>query len=294
MRISPFMSLVISMLLHVIVVAIALFELPFLFGKEEEVQEDVMVIEVLPIAEQPNIPVEAPPPPPPAEEEKAESLPEDTPEEEVIDEEVLQAVIEAEAKAAKEAEEKAKAEAEAKRKAEEEAAQKAYEEKEKARREEEKRRQEEITKQFEEMIQNAIDTPTVHKSPAAEEVVPEKEPAPSVDASDSIYDAEKALSMTEKERISQYIQGYWKVVPGMNEMDTVQVILRFSLRVSGELASEVTVHDQLRYNNDPSYRAVADSAIRAVYASMPIPDLPPEKYSQWRDLEFVFTRDGPD
>ena len=50
----------------------------------------------------------------------------------------------------------------------------------------------------------------------------------------------------------------------------------------------VTIQDQARLERDPTFRAVAESAYRAVKRSSPL-QLPPEKYSLWRDLVLNFS-----
>jgi hypothetical protein len=49
----------------------------------------------------------------------------------------------------------------------------------------------------------------------------------------------------------------------------------------------VTIQDQARLERDPTFRAVAEAAYRAVERSSPL-QLPPDKYSLWHDLLFNF------
>ena len=49
----------------------------------------------------------------------------------------------------------------------------------------------------------------------------------------------------------------------------------------------VTIEDQARLNRDAKFRAVAESARRAVEACSPL-HLPPDKYALWRDIILNF------
>jgi hypothetical protein len=49
----------------------------------------------------------------------------------------------------------------------------------------------------------------------------------------------------------------------------------------------VTIEDQGRLNRDTKFRAVAESARRAVEGCSPL-SLPPDKYALWRDIIMNF------
>jgi hypothetical protein len=50
----------------------------------------------------------------------------------------------------------------------------------------------------------------------------------------------------------------------------------------------VIIQDQARLERDATFRAVAESAYRAVERSSPL-QLPPDKYALWRDLVLNFS-----
>ena len=64
------------------------------------------------------------------------------------------------------------------------------------------------------------------------------------------------------------------------------VQLRIQMRPDGTVQS-VTIEDQARLAGDPLFRAVAESARRAVDKCSPL-NLPPGKYAVWRDLRLNF------
>ena len=55
----------------------------------------------------------------------------------------------------------------------------------------------------------------------------------------------------------------------------------------------VTIQDQARLNRDPTFRAVAESARRAVDKCSPL-NLPPDKYALWRDIDLELQSRGCD
>jgi predicted AlkP superfamily phosphohydrolase/phosphomutase len=66
------------------------------------------------------------------------------------------------------------------------------------------------------------------------------------------------------------------------------MIVRLRIEVDrGGSVRQVTIEDQQRAQNDPIYRALADSAKRAVERSSPLA-LPPGKYEAWREMVLNF------
>ena len=65
----------------------------------------------------------------------------------------------------------------------------------------------------------------------------------------------------------------------------MRVTIGIDLLPDGSLAAEPRVLDT---GFDPLSQIAAESAIRAVRICAPYDMLPPEKYSAWRDIEFIF------
>ena len=64
------------------------------------------------------------------------------------------------------------------------------------------------------------------------------------------------------------------------------VQLRIQVRPD-RTVQRVTIQDQARLGRDPTFRAVAESARRAVDDCSPL-NLPPGKYAVWRDIVMNF------
>lgn len=88
--------------------------------------------------------------------------------------------------------------------------------------------------------------------------------------------------------IQQQVEEQWAVPANVRFVDNPVVTLRFKLNQAGILASDVTVANQGRYKSDASFRALADSAVRAVHNAAPFKGLPAKAHKHWGDLEMTF------
>jgi hypothetical protein len=98
------------------------------------------------------------------------------------------------------------------------------------------------------------------------------------------------LSLSERDAIHQQIMRNWTVLGGARDAASMQVQLQISLALDGSV-TEVEILDTGRYQNDGYYRAMADSAVRAVQKSSPLRNLPQEKYEGkdgWKRIELTF------
>ncbi len=77
----------------------------------------------------------------------------------------------------------------------------------------------------------------------------------------------------------------WNPPRGVREAGNLRVTISIGLLPDGSLAAEPRILDA---GFDPLSRIAAESAIRAVQICAPYDMLPPEKYSAWRDIEFIF------
>lgn len=77
----------------------------------------------------------------------------------------------------------------------------------------------------------------------------------------------------------------WNPPAGVREAGSLRVRVGIGLLPDGSLAAEPRI---LGAGFDPLSRIAAESAIRAVQICAPYDMLPPEKYSAWRDIEFIF------
>jgi hypothetical protein len=109
-------------------------------------------------------------------------------------------------------------------------------------------------------------------------------------AKESQYKEGLPMSLNEKDAIRQQIMKNWTVPSGAKDIQNIVATLHINVQPDGTI-SKVEVKNQSRYNSDQSFRAMADSAMRAVYKSSPLQHLPAEKYDVkdgWREMEINF------
>lgn len=74
------------------------------------------------------------------------------------------------------------------------------------------------------------------------------------------------LSISETDAIASLLSQNWQLDPGAMNIDTMIVPIRVELGRDGSIRN-IEFLEQGRYNSDPSYRSVAESARRAIYAT---------------------------
>ncbi len=94
------------------------------------------------------------------------------------------------------------------------------------------------------------------------------------------------LSNSDENKIVRAVGRYWNVPCGQRGIDGVVVEIRLQMNQNGSVA-RWEILDPARYNGDPTYRSVADSAIRAIHQAQPLP-FPPNNYDLWRDVKLNF------
>ncbi|MCC2112278.1 MAG: cell envelope integrity protein TolA [Hyphomicrobiales bacterium] len=95
--------------------------------------------------------------------------------------------------------------------------------------------------------------------------------------------AEK-MTQGELDALRGQIARCWSPPVGAIGAEALVVSIQMELNEDGSLAGSPRV---LNSDSDPSFRAAADSAIRAVRRCAPY-TLPPEKYAAWRDVKVNF------
>jgi hypothetical protein len=97
---------------------------------------------------------------------------------------------------------------------------------------------------------------------------------------------EARLSIGEIDALMRQIGGCWTLPAGIDGIEDMVVRLRIQMRPDRTVQG-VTIEDQSRLNRDPIFRAVAESARRAVDRCSPL-NLPSDKYALWRDIVMNF------
>jgi hypothetical protein len=97
---------------------------------------------------------------------------------------------------------------------------------------------------------------------------------------------EARLSIGEIDALMRQIGRCWTLPVGIDGVEDMVVQLRIQVRPDRTVQA-VTIEDQDRLGRDPKFRAVAQSASRAVGTCSPL-DLPPDKYDVWRNIIMNF------
>ena len=95
------------------------------------------------------------------------------------------------------------------------------------------------------------------------------------------------LSMSEIDNIRYQIQRNWSLPAGARDAQNMTVTLRIRLNPDGSVTS-VSVLNESRMRSDPFFRAMAESTVRAVLKTERIKNLSPAKYHLWRDMRINF------
>jgi outer membrane biosynthesis protein TonB len=106
---------------------------------------------------------------------------------------------------------------------------------------------------------------------------------------DSAGDGER-MTATLRDMIASHLSRCWRNSLDAPEPDELSVRLILDLRRNGELAGPPRIVDQGRVLNssNPYLRVAGERALRAAVQCQPYP-LPPEAYSQWRQIEVNFS-----
>ena len=97
---------------------------------------------------------------------------------------------------------------------------------------------------------------------------------------------EARLSIGEIDALRRQIARCWTLPVGIDGIQDMVVQLRIQVRPD-RMVQGVTIQDQGRLGRDPKFRAVAESARRAVDMCSPL-NLPPGKYAVWREIDMKF------
>jgi hypothetical protein len=95
-----------------------------------------------------------------------------------------------------------------------------------------------------------------------------------------------SLSASELAAIRRQIERCWNVPVGVPGIETMRVSLRIQLESDGSVRA-VDIEDRSRFDQDPRFRTVAESARRAVLSCRL--DLPADKFVVWRDMVLTFS-----
>lgn len=96
------------------------------------------------------------------------------------------------------------------------------------------------------------------------------------------------MTMSEEDALRRQLEGCWNVPFGAKDAESTIVEIFMVINPDRTLR-EARIVDTARYNSDNFYRAMADSALRAVRNPLCSPfQLPPDKYDTWKTTTVVF------
>lgn len=98
------------------------------------------------------------------------------------------------------------------------------------------------------------------------------------------------LSITETDLIASRLRECWNLDPGAMGLQNMIIEIRAHLNQDGSVR-DVQILDTSRYNSDTRFRAIAESARRAVYTCQPysiFAEKYGDKYDMWRTLKLRF------
>lgn len=91
------------------------------------------------------------------------------------------------------------------------------------------------------------------------------------------------------EAVRRQLEACWNIPAGAKDAADMKVAIRIQLGQDGALRGPPRVRDQGRMERDPFFRAVAESALRALRDPRCMPlKLPFDQYDLWREITFNF------
>lgn len=127
----------------------------------------------------------------------------------------------------------------------------------------------------------------VEKPAEAKPTPPPTQTKPATSAPSAPQMADK-LTISEEDALRQQIRGCWNVPVGARDIENITVEVYIQVNPDRTLKDAIIV-DQARLSRDSFFRAVAESALRALRNPRCSPlALPPEKYQQWQETIFNF------
>ena len=135
------------------------------------------------------------------------------------------------------------------------------------------------------------------KNLAKEKEQQEKQrPAPAAQASRQADPSPKVsplqarmMAASLSQAVMQQVTPCWSIPAGAKDAANMSVAIRIRLNPDGALGAQPRIEDTARIGSDPFFRAVAESALRALRNPRCMPlKLPYDQYEMWKDITFVF------
>jgi outer membrane biosynthesis protein TonB len=98
---------------------------------------------------------------------------------------------------------------------------------------------------------------------------------------------EQRLAVSLAQRVMSQITPCWSIPAGAKDAASARVAIRIALNPDGSLAGVPIVENSQRMSDDPTFRTVAESALRALWRCTPL-RLPYEHYNTWKLISLNF------
>jgi outer membrane biosynthesis protein TonB len=140
-------------------------------------------------------------------------------------------------------------------------------------------------KDFASVLKNLAEPKPMPSPPPPAEAIPDKNVMTPQGANLPIG---ARMTMTEEDALRKQLEGCWNLPIGAKDADQLMVDVFMVINPDRTLRSAQIV-DSARYSSDPFFRAMADSAMRAVRNPNCSPfELPPDKYDAWKTVTVTF------
>jgi len=96
------------------------------------------------------------------------------------------------------------------------------------------------------------------------------------------------LSITEFHAIRQQIERHWNVPVGAQNAGAIKITLYISLKSDGTVEQVKLIDKRCPADSAALCEAAADGALRAVWLASPLQNLAPENYESWKELNIEF------
>jgi len=99
----------------------------------------------------------------------------------------------------------------------------------------------------------------------------------------------RMMAASLAQAVNQQITPCWSIPAGVRDVQKISVAVLIRLNPDGSLGAAPKVEDSGRLGRDPSFRAVAESSLRALRNPQCMPlKLPYDQYDLWKEITFVF------
>ena len=102
------------------------------------------------------------------------------------------------------------------------------------------------------------------------------------------FDSDLPLSISEYHALRQQIERHWNVPAGAKGSGEIKITIYISLKIDGSVEKVELKDKQCPIGSDVLCQAAADGALRAVWLASPFQNLSQERYNSWKEFNIEF------